>query len=141
LGGVTALPDSIPQTQNPTVDPTRVIVVLSPTAAGVTVAGQVRTEDGWPVRGALVTLTDLGFGIGTQKTYVDFTGRFQFMDVEAGHYYMLEVSHRRYRFAQRFIYIGSDLDGIEFIAEPNANSPPVKGGGAPVGGGGKAVKP
>jgi hypothetical protein len=113
---------------------------MGPTAAGVNVAGQVRAADGRPVREALVTLTDGNLSGAAQKTYTDMAGRFRFDDVEAGRYYILEVSHRRYQFTSRFIFVGSDLDGIDITAEPSAGLPPVKGS-APVATGGRATKP
>jgi hypothetical protein len=88
--------------------------LLGPTASGVSVGGSVRTEAGRPVAGALVTINDLQGQ--TFKTYADQQGGFRFEGLESGRNYLLEASHRRYHFAPRLIFVGANLDGIDFTA-------------------------
>jgi hypothetical protein len=89
--------------------------ILGPTASGVSVSGIVRTTVGKAARGAQVVISDLsGF---SARTSTDLMGNFRLENVVAGRYYLVEITHPRYRFASRLIFVGSDLDGLEFFPQ------------------------
>ena len=104
--------------------------ILGPTAAGVTIGGTVRGFAGNALRGATVAIIDLNSDSGSlQKVSTDRDGRFQFDGIEAGRYYLIKVFHKRYQFVDRFVFVGNDLDSLDFIGQlgespvPNAVNP------------------
>lgn len=106
--------------------------ILGPTAAGVSIAGTVRNFEGNPLRNATVVLIDPSAGEqgSLGKVATDRAGGFQFNDVEAGRFYLIRVFHRRYQFVERLVFIGSDLDGLDFTGQPLGQAAP-QGGGSP----------
>jgi hypothetical protein len=89
-------------------------VVISPTAAGVTVSGRVMNASGQAVRNATVIITDAA---GNRKTAVTGSfGIYTFEDVEAGGSYVMGVSSKRYRFASRVVNITDSIAGVDFSA-------------------------
>lgn len=91
---------------------------LSPTAAGVTITGRVRTADGTGIRNAILTLTNAE---GETRTAVSSAfGYYTFLDVPAGQTYILSVSTKRYAFGQPQIVIAvqDSLDDVDFVGEP-----------------------
>ncbi|MBS1797089.1 MAG: carboxypeptidase regulatory-like domain-containing protein [Acidobacteria bacterium] len=91
--------------------------ILTPTAAGVTVGGQIRSANGGGLGGVRVTLTDAS---GQTRTATSNTfGRYEFRDVPAGAVYVLTaVGGRRYAFAEptRVVSVGDDLADIDFVS-------------------------
>ena len=92
---------------------------LAPTAAGMTISGQVRTGDG---RGVSYTRVELTGGEFTRPSYAlsNAFGYFSFADVPAGQTYILSVSSKQHVFADptRIINLDEDIVGVDFIAEP-----------------------
>lgn len=90
----------------------------APTAATVTVGGQVKTFAGHGITDALVTITDAS---GTAQTVSSGKlGNFRFNDLEAGATYILSVRAKRFRFSQptQVVSVNGDLSGVEFTALP-----------------------
>lgn len=91
---------------------------LGPTAAEVTVSGQVFTADGNGIGKTRVTLSEPG---GLQKTALTNNfGHYKFENVEVGKNYVLAVSHKKYQFAQpvRLLTVLGELSDVNFIAIP-----------------------
>ena len=91
--------------------------ILSPTAAHVSVSGQVLTPDGRGLRNAVVILT--GPNLTTpRRTLTTSFGYFTFDDIEAGQVYIITVSSRRYGFAQptQAIAVFDNIAGLIFQA-------------------------
>jgi uncharacterized repeat protein (TIGR01451 family) len=89
--------------------------ILPPTAASVTVSGRVSTADGYGVRNAIVTLSDLRGGSRTARSST--FGYFFFEDVPAGDTYLVAVSAKRYSFTPRMISVTDEIQDLDFIAD------------------------
>jgi hypothetical protein len=88
-------------------------LVLSPTAAGVTVSGRVLTSSLRPISGATVSLTESSGTIRTART--NTLGYYSFAEVEVARTHVLQASYRTYSFpAQAFI--AEDNTRIDLIA-------------------------
>lgn len=83
---------------------------LGPTAAGVFVEGRVTATDR-PISGAYVVIT-LSDGTVRQATTNTF-GRFRIVDLLAGQTVIVDVQHRRYRFAPQTIDLSDSVTGLE----------------------------
>ena len=90
---------------------------FSPTAAGVSISGKVKTANGQGIRNARITL--IAENGSTRSTVTGSFGLFQFTDVEAGHTYVLSVASKRFVFANpsQVISAMEDLTEIEFISQ------------------------
>ena len=90
---------------------------LAPTAAFVAVSGRVATADGLGIRNVLVKLTSANGAI--RLTTTGSFGAFRFTDVEVGETYVLEVSSRRYAFANptRILSVRDEITDADFIAD------------------------
>jgi hypothetical protein len=90
-------------------------LLLQSSAAGVKVAGQAKLANSRGVGGAIVTIQDLGTG-KTRSVTTNTFGNYTFDDLEIGSFYMITISHRRYRFPEssKFFTLDSDLTGIDF---------------------------
>lgn len=91
--------------------------VFAPTAASVTVGGQVKTVLGRGIGKAHITMID-----ATGETRVAFTnpfGYFRFADVPAGETYIFNVRAKRYSFNQptQIRSIFGEIDNIVFVAD------------------------
>ncbi len=89
---------------------------LAPTAATVSVNGQVRTVNGAGIRNALITLTALDGS--TQIARSGSFGYYRFNEVLAGETYIVSISSKRFRFATPTIVIAvlDEIAGLDFVA-------------------------
>jgi len=89
---------------------------LGASAAKVTVSGRATLMDSKGIGGAVITIHDLGTGTVRSVTTNTF-GYYSIPEVEIGNFYMVTVSHRRYRFAEssRFFTLENDLAGVDFV--------------------------
>lgn len=71
--------------------------LLAPTAASVRISGRLVTSSGRPIGNTYITLTAPNGSVRTARSST--FGYFRFDDVEAGDTYVLDVSSRRYVFA------------------------------------------
>lgn len=92
---------------------------LSPTAAGVVVAGKVLTPDGSGGRGATVVLTGTD-GVSRNAITSPF-GYFQFDDVQAGRTYVISVTSKRYNYASQIINLNESVTDLELSPTPEKN--------------------
>lgn len=91
---------------------------LAPTSAGVSITGRVTTAAGNGIRGVRLVLTSPD---GTRRLATTTTfGYYAFDGVPAGNTYVLEISARRYTFAEpsRVISLKDHLTGVDFTALP-----------------------
>ena len=89
---------------------------LAPTAAPVGIAGRVVTQSGRGLFGAKVSITDQAGNTRTATT--NPFGYFRFAGVESGQTYVVNVSHKWYRFTTRSISVNDEISGLDFIAQP-----------------------
>lgn len=89
---------------------------LGASAASVKLSGRATLTDSRGVGGAIVTLQNLSTGERRSVTTNTF-GYYSISDVEVGQFYMVSITHRRYRFAEnsRFFTLESDLAGLDFV--------------------------
>ena len=88
--------------------------ILAPTAAGVSVKGQVVTASMKGLADARLTLTD---GNGQSRTITSNSfGYFTFEDVQPAQTYTLQITSRRYRFNSMVLTVDNSLDGLNIIA-------------------------
>ena len=87
---------------------------VAPTAASVSVAGKVITDDGRGLRNARVTLTDAR-GETRIVTTTSF-GSYRFDDVAAGQTYIISVVSKRFQFAPQVVFVGEEITGLDFTA-------------------------
>ena len=105
--------------------------VFAPTAAGVTVAGRARMDNGKGIRNVLITLTTAD-GV-TRSTLTGLFGRYTFNDVPAGQTVILSAQAKRFTFGQpsQVVNLTENADDLDFIGSgaelsvPNADIPPV----------------
>ena len=118
--------DSFLQLQNVGIlDPTIARIKSLPTAANVSIDGEVRTEAGDPIANALVTAVNAATGQG-RAVRTNSIGRFVINDLEVGDLYLVTVSHKRYRFNDEVISLtlSDNASGLSFIGTVRE----VKGG-------------
>lgn len=90
---------------------------LFPTAANVSIGGNIKTPNGNGIRNVIVTLTDV---YGSSRTTVTGSfGTFRFTDVEVGQTYILKVSAKRYSFTNptQVVSVNDELTGLDFTGE------------------------
>ncbi len=87
---------------------------FAPTAAGVSVSGQVTVGKNGLSR-ARVTLTD--FNGETRSVLTSSFGYYRFDDLEAGRTYIVSVNHKRYLFAPQVVSANEDLTELNFRIE------------------------
>ena len=90
-------------------------IITAPTAAGVSISGRVASTNGYGISNALVTITDQN-GV-VLRTRTSSFGYYQFDDIAAGETYVINVSHRRYRFAPRVAAVNDNLVGFDLFPE------------------------
>jgi hypothetical protein len=90
---------------------------LAPTAALVSISGRVLTANGQGIRNIRVTLTG-GNGVSRDAQTTSF-GNFRFEEIEAGQTYVLEISSKKFVFADptRILSVKEDIADADFIAE------------------------
>lgn len=91
---------------------------LAPTSAGVSISGRVTTAAGDGIRGVRLVLTSPD---GTRRLATTATfGYYAFDGVPVGNTYVLEISARRYTFANpyRVFSLQDHLTGVDFTAMP-----------------------
>lgn len=88
--------------------------VNAPTAAAVTVAGQVRTALGQPVAYARITMTDSAGA--TRFALTNPFGYYRFDEVGSGRTYVLSVQGKGSVFAPQVLNVSEDLSAVDFTA-------------------------
>lgn len=90
--------------------------ILGPTAASVSIAGQVLTATGQNVSNAKVFLTS---GQGMKRAAIsNGFGYYSFEGVTVGETYILIVDSKRYTFTPRAVNVNEELTALNLIAEP-----------------------
>jgi len=89
--------------------------VFALSAAAVTVAGRVLTQDGRGIAKAIVSISDQSGNFRTAMT--NPFGYYTFEGVAAGQSYTLQVKSKSYQFAPQIISIGDDISDLDFIAQ------------------------
>ncbi len=87
----------------------------SPTAATVSIGGQIFTPENRGLRNAVVTLTDQSGNVRAVTTAA--FGFYEFTDVAAGETYIISVQSKRYRFATQVVSVSEAIDNLNFTAE------------------------
>jgi hypothetical protein len=90
---------------------------LAPSAANVSIQGQILTSNGAGIRNVRVILTEED---GTVHAAISSSfGYFAFEDIEAGQLVMIEVSAKRFTFASpvRTLMLNDSATGVNFIAD------------------------
>ncbi len=91
----------------------RIIVANVPTAAVVSVSGNVTTPDGSGLRNAVVNIID-SQGMKRRVTTSSF-GLYSFDNVPTGQTYTIRVFSKLYRFAPRSLPVNNSLTGVDFV--------------------------
>ncbi|NOT47741.1 MAG: carboxypeptidase regulatory-like domain-containing protein [Acidobacteria bacterium] len=88
-----------------------------PTAADGSISGRVVNSEGNPVPRARITLVNGSSG-ETRMAMTNSFGYYQFSELDVNEFYLLSVSHKRYRFdeAQRAISLFDNLTDVDFVA-------------------------
>jgi hypothetical protein len=90
-------------------------VTLSPTAAPISLAGQVVATDGRAVAKALVTITGAD---GTSRTIMSNSfGYFRFSDLEVGQY-VVSARHKTFEFTPQVVGAQSSVEDLRLEAHP-----------------------
>lgn len=109
-GGVNVLPDAL------RVDIGAVEFNATPTAASVSISGQVTDFAGRGVNRAVVSITDASGASHTAVT--NPFGYYRFKEVEAGETYIFSVSHKRYQFNPQVVFVAEQVEQLNFTALP-----------------------
>jgi hypothetical protein len=91
----------------------------NPTAGEATVSGRVIDASGMGISKAQVVLVNGSTG-ETKITMTSPFGYYRFDGLDVNELYVLNVSHKRYKFSekQRTVMIGDDMVGVDFMASP-----------------------
>ena len=87
--------------------------LLASNVTTVSVSGRVFTADGSSLKNAIVSLTD-SLGVRRRVTTSSF-GSFKFDGVATGEAYIIAVSSKRFRFAQRVLQVFNTLQNQDFV--------------------------
>lgn len=92
---------------------------LEPTAATATLTGRVASDDGSPVVGAVLMITNLSTG-ATKYARSNMFGKYAFDELTVPDAYTLSVRHTKYLFTiDSFTFaLANDLQGVDFIVQP-----------------------
>ncbi len=92
---------------------------VGPSAATVTVGGQVQTSDGRGIRNVRLTITDPN-GV-SRSTLTGSFGYFRFDEVEAGQTYIIRLKSKRYQFANetQVVAVSDEITDLVFTAVLN----------------------
>ena len=87
------------------------------TAADASITGRVVDANGAGISSARLTLVNAATG-ETKFAVTSLFGYYSFAEVEVGQLYMLNVAHRRYRFAetQRVVSLADSMTDVDFVA-------------------------
>ena len=89
---------------------------FAPTAALVSVSGQVMTANGSPVYRARVTLTNSS---GTVRSFLTNNfGYYRFDDIESGETLIVTVAAKQMQFVPRVVFVNDELTNFDLIALP-----------------------
>ncbi|HQX55000.1 MAG TPA: CARDB domain-containing protein [Pyrinomonadaceae bacterium] len=93
------------------------ITMLGPTAAGVSVAGTVKTAGGRPIGNTVIFLAD-DLGVKRRAITNPF-GQYRFDDVEAGRSYVIGAKHKTFHFANAsyVITVTDAIGNADFVAQ------------------------
>lgn len=90
------------------------LLVFVPTAANVSISGQVFTPNGNSLRNTQIILTDAH---GNSRTAVSNSfGYFRFNEVEAGQTYVINVRTKGYRFTPQILTLNEEITGLVLSA-------------------------
>jgi hypothetical protein len=92
---------------------------LQPSAAPASISGRVVDSFGFGIANARITVLDSANG-STRYAISNPFGYYTIEDLAVGNFYFMNVSHKRYQFADdtRTFTIQDDLTGVDFIANP-----------------------
>jgi hypothetical protein len=88
---------------------------MTPTAATVSVSGQVLAPKGRGLANARVTLTDSSGA--TFSTLTNDFGYYEFSDVIAGETVIIEVKSKLYVFPVQVLNLSEETNGLNFVAQ------------------------
>ncbi len=116
---VGSIDQTVWQDPNSSVLEPTVIAILGPSAAESSIVGRVQTTGGIGISGARLALTNATTG-ETRSAITNSFGLYTFEGLETGSFYVMSVSHKRYRFAdaQRAFTLNDNISGFDFIANP-----------------------
>ena len=89
-------------------------VQLAPTAAASAISGRVLTREGRAIFRARVTVTDQNGDVRTVQT--NPFGYYRFEDIRPGETYVINATHKQYRFNAQIINVYENLIDMDFIA-------------------------
>lgn len=91
----------------------------TPSASLATISGRVATWDGIGIGGAAITVTNAGTGDAVSVRTNPF-GFYKIADLQVGLLYIVQVSHKRYEFADntRAVTLDDNIANFDFIANP-----------------------
>ncbi|HEY0459108.1 MAG TPA: choice-of-anchor Q domain-containing protein [Pyrinomonadaceae bacterium] len=89
---------------------------LAPTAANVSVSGQVLTSNGGGISRAKVSITDQNGE--TRWATTNSFGFYRFDEIPAAENYIIGAQHKRYQFSSRVIAVSDNIQNADFTAEP-----------------------
>ncbi len=89
--------------------------ITAPTAASVSVSGRVFSSFGRGISNVSVTITDQYGNRQTART--NSFGYYRFSEIESGQTYVLNASHKRYKFAPRVVAVTDYLVGFDLFAK------------------------
>ncbi len=90
---------------------------LSPSAAGVSIDGQVFTADGTGIRNVRLTLTEQDGTVHVALTSA--FGYFSFGDIQSGQTVLLDISAKRFTFSSptRTLRLNDNVTGVNFVSD------------------------
>ncbi|MBC7796356.1 MAG: carboxypeptidase regulatory-like domain-containing protein [Pyrinomonadaceae bacterium] len=86
------------------------------TAAGIEIAGKVRTASGKPLSGANVKLVSASGDFKTART--NAFGNYKINGINSGETYILNVQSKRFQFAEQVVFANEDMNDVNFVALP-----------------------
>jgi hypothetical protein len=89
---------------------------FAPTAALVSVSGQISSSDGEPLQGVKVTLGDGSSNLRAVRSSI--TGEFHFYGVEVGQTYILSARGKTTIFVPIVVSVQNDISDIRLVALP-----------------------
>lgn len=91
--------------------------MLQPTAATVSVSGQVKTAFGNGIRNVVLTIVNSRGE--SRMTVTGSLGYYRFTDIEVGDTYIITVSAKKFEFnnSVQFVLVNNEMSDIDFIAD------------------------
>ncbi len=96
-----------------------IVCGLGPSAANISVSGQVFDQQGNFVRNAVVTIT--GPSGSPRSTRTNAFGNYRFEDLEQNEFYVLDAKNKLYQFQSQAISSTEDVTGLSIFALPENN--------------------